>query len=86
MTYAFNPNSPQLQVNALSNESETDEQLGAMQIFAGSMSAMRNPRAHEDDWPPDRDDLTVLDALAFASLLHRILDRCETQLSQPVTS
>ncbi len=50
MTTVFSPNSPLLKLNSGSSCSENDEQIGYMQIFAGCMTGIRNPRAHECDW------------------------------------
>lgn len=77
MGWAFSEQHPQLQMTDLSTESEANEQIGLRFMMQGAMAGMRNPRAHEDHWAPDADEAAVLDALAFASLLHRMLDRCE---------
>ncbi len=50
MTLAFSATSPLIKLNAFEGQSEKDEQLGYMQIFAGCMTGIRNPRAHESDW------------------------------------
>lgn len=81
MGWAFAPDKPQLQATPLSDQSQIDEQRGMMMLMQGAMSAMRNPRAHEDEWGPDADEAAVLEALSLASLLHRFLDRCEAQAS-----
>ena len=46
MRTAFSANSPLLQLNNLQSESEKDEQKGCMDIYAGIMTGIRNPRAH----------------------------------------
>ena len=81
MGWAFAPDNPQLQATPLSEQSQIDEQRGMMMLMQGAMSAMRNPRAHEDEWGPDADEAAVLEALSLASLLHRFLDRCEAYAS-----
>lgn len=53
-------------------QTEIDEQIGYKFIFAGSQSAIRNPRAHETDIDDSLDK--CLDHLALASLLLRRLD------------
>ncbi len=68
---------PVLQMSDLVKESEINEHDGIRFMMMGGWSAMRSPRVHEDEWEPDKDIATVLDALSFASLLHRFLDRCE---------
>ena len=47
MRSVFSPNNPKLKLNRLSSASQNNEQLGYMDIFAGSMTGIRNPRAHE---------------------------------------
>lgn len=47
MRTAFSANSPILKLNAWESQSEKDEQQGYMDIFAGSMTGIRNPRAHD---------------------------------------
>jgi len=53
MRNAFSPRSPILMLNRGSNQSERDEQAGYMDIFAGCMIGIRNPRAHEHEWGDD---------------------------------
>lgn len=50
MQKVFSENDPILKLNAGTTQSECDEQKGYMQIFAGCMTGIRNPRAHECDW------------------------------------
>lgn len=71
MMAAFNEKSPKIRLNDLSTTSETDEQMGFRNIFAGAMSAIRNPRGH--DIKHDPIDL-CLDHLSFASVLLRKFD------------
>lgn len=73
MMAAFAESNPKIKLTALSTQSEIDEQLGFKFIFAGSMSAIRNPRGHDITADPiDR----CLDHLSFASvLLRRLEDR-----------
>jgi uncharacterized protein (TIGR02391 family) len=71
MERAFNPSHPVLRFNALADQSDRDEQKGFMQLFSGSVSGLRNPRAHrfiKDD--PER----ALEFIAFVSLLAKLLD------------
>lgn len=75
MEKAFSPNSPVLKFNELANQSEKDEQKGFMQMFAGAVCGLRNPRAHgflKDD--PER----ALEFIAFVSLLAKLLDEAKT--------
>lgn len=71
MMAAFAEANPKIRLTALSTQSEIDEQAGFKFIFAGSMSAIRNPRGHEITTDPiDR----CLDHLSFASVLLRRLE------------
>lgn len=61
-----------LKLNPLLTESEKDEQRGFQFMFAGAMSAVRNPRGHEFDmFDPSE---TCLDHLSLASLFIRKLE------------
>lgn len=71
MMSAFSENSPKIKLTALNNPSEIDEQMGYKHIFAGVMSAIRNPRGHDNII--DSID-TCLDHLSFASALLRRLE------------
>lgn len=63
-----------IKLNSLSNDSERDEQNGYKFIFAGAMSAVRNPRGHEFDFHDSIE--SCLDHLSLASLLIRKLEQC----------
>jgi uncharacterized protein (TIGR02391 family) len=71
MMAAFNEKEPKIKLNELKTTSDTDEQLGYRYIFAGSMTAIRNPRGHE--LVVDQID-TCLDHLSVASVLLRKLE------------
>ena len=74
MEKAFSPGNPVLKFNGLTGQSDRDEQKGFMQLFAGSVSGLRNPRAHgflKDD--PER----ALEFIAFVSLLAKLLDEAK---------
>ena len=52
--------------------SEQNEQSGYMQILAGCMVGIRNPRAHDSDWEDTEE--RSLQLLSFANhLMERIL-------------
>jgi uncharacterized protein (TIGR02391 family) len=71
MMAAFSETNPKIKLTALSSSSEIDEQMGYKHIFAGAMSAIRNPRGHDNTTDPiDR----CLDHLSFASVLLRRLE------------
>ena len=79
MMAAFDESQPKIQLTDLANDSEIDEQFGYRYIFAGSMSAIRNPRAHEPgniDSPED-----CLEHLSFASILMR---RLSNRVAPPI--
>jgi len=46
MRTAFSPNNPVIRLSSLNNESERNIQEGYMEIFAGAMIGIRNPKAH----------------------------------------
>jgi uncharacterized protein (TIGR02391 family) len=72
MMDAFNENNARIKLNALSTDSEVDEQRGYKSMFAGAAAGIRNPRGHEVDIGDTPDE--ALDYLALASLLLRRLD------------
>ena len=49
MRNAFSAKSPVLKLNEFLSDSEQNEQQGYMDIFAGTMTGIRNPRAHEHE-------------------------------------
>ena len=75
MMTAFAETAPKIKLTSLVTSSDTDEQMGFKFIFAGVMSAIRNPRGH--DITSDSID-RCLDYLSLASvLLRRMEDRIE---------
>ena len=73
MMDAFDSKKPKIKLTPLNTQSEKDEQEGYRFVFAGSMRAIRNPRAHEFSVVDDPD--TCLDHLTFVSLLLRRLEQ-----------
>lgn len=67
MQKVFTPNKPILRMNAGATVSEQDEQNGYMQIYAGCMTGIRNPRAHDSDWEDTED--RALQLIVFANHL-----------------
>lgn len=66
---------PLLAINALSTETERNEQTGFVNLLVGTFGMFRNPTAHEAKiyWPVDESD--ALDILSLVSLIHRKLDK-----------
>jgi uncharacterized protein (TIGR02391 family) len=74
MRHVFTLNAPVLAFNALADQSDRDQQEGLMQLFAGSVQALRNPRAH--DLVPDTAEY-ALESIALLSFLAKHLDRSQ---------
>lgn len=70
MKNAFSANKPLLALNSLKTQSEKDQQRGYMEIFAGVITGIRNPRAHEHAYLDD--PTTALELLGMANHLVRI--------------
>ncbi len=63
MKTVFSAQNPLIRLNAWVTDSDRDEQLGYMEIFAGVMTGIRNPRAHSHNWvdkPEEALELLVL--------------------------
>ena len=72
MFTAFNEKNPVLKLNELRSTTDRNEQEGYKHLFAGAMTGIRNPRAHEHEL---RDDPRVaLELLALANHLMGKLD------------
>lgn len=73
MQQAFREKDPVLKLSALKTKSHVNEQVGYRLIFAGCITAIRNPRAHGHDL---RDDPPVaLEMLVWANHLLRVVQR-----------
>lgn len=72
MLEVFSPNNPVLAFSDLTDQTDKDEQQGMMFLFAGSVLALRNPRAHRllEDSPQE--------ALEYIGLLSLLAKRLET--------
>lgn len=71
MNRAFSPNAPIVRLADLSTEDGKNIQKGYMQIFAGAMTGIRNPKAHSN---VTIDASRAIHHLHLASLLHQIFD------------
>ena len=72
MRAAFSANSPRLYLNSFQSESDRNEQRGYMDLYAGAMTGVRNPRAHEHDM--EDDPQMALELLVLANHLIRRLN------------
>ncbi len=74
MQKTFSVNNPTLRFNPGTTESDKSEQQGMMFLYAGTMLAFRNPRAHEII----KDDPEIaLEVLSFISFLAKALDSAQ---------
>ena len=69
---SVNHNKPKLKLNSGVTSSEQNEQSGYMQIFAGCMTGIRNPRAHDSDWEDTEDR-----ALQLLMLANHLIERAQ---------
>ena len=83
MQTAFSANSPVLYLNAFQSQSDRDEQQGYMGIFAGSMTGIRNPRAHDHQLADSPE--VALELLMLANHLMRKLDAASKDAPQAQT-
>ena len=70
MRSVFSPQNPVLRLNDLRSETKRNQQQGYMEIFAGCMVGIRNPRAHEHQYADEAD--VALEMLMWANHLMRI--------------
>ncbi|MHB8563639.1 MAG: TIGR02391 family protein [Acidiferrobacteraceae bacterium] len=71
MTTAFSLGNPVIRLTQLTTETDRNIQQGYMQIMAGSMTGIRNPKAHGNLNPDSTDALHLI---CLASLLMRKID------------
>lgn len=73
MTTAFSPQNPIIRLTNLTTDTDKNIQQGYMQIMAGSMTGIRNPKAHGNLNP---DSTKALHLICLASLLmHKVDER-----------
>ena len=75
MQKVFSPNKPKLKLSSCVTSSEQNEQQGYMQIFAGCMTGIRNPRSHDSDWEDTEER-----ALQLIILANHLIER--TQMAE----
>ena len=73
MRFVFSADKPLLKLNDLETRSDRNEQQGYMQMLAGAMTAIRNPRSHEYDLT-DRPE-EALEMLVMANHFIRVLNK-----------
>jgi uncharacterized protein (TIGR02391 family) len=73
MLHVFDPDAPILRLNRLRTTSQKDEQAGYRFVFAGVMTGVRNPRAHDHALRDEAD--IALELLVTANHLMRQLRR-----------
>lgn len=83
MMKAFDENNGKIKLARLTPTMGKNEQMGYKFIFAGSMSAIRNPRAHQEF---DETSEECLDHLALASFLVKVLEKSVRTTSISVTT
>lgn len=75
MKTVFSAKNPTLRLNALKTQSQQDQQIGYMDIFAGCMTGIRNPRAHEHRYIDDPQ--VALELLSLANHLLRMASKAK---------
>ena len=73
MKQAFTPNNPRLRLNRRRTPTDENEQRGYMNLYAGAMTAIRNPRAHEHTIQDDPET-----ALELLTLCNHLMGRLGT--------
>jgi uncharacterized protein (TIGR02391 family) len=79
MKQAFSPNNPIISLADMSSKSGQSEQQGYMEIFAGAMTGIRNPKAHSNIVI---DEKRAIHLLYLASLLMYKLEDAKLALHQ----
>ncbi len=72
MRAAFSANAPILKLNKGKSQSEKDEQQGYMELFAGAMAGIRNPRSHDHSFMDSAES-----ALELLLLAHHLCKRVD---------
>lgn len=77
MRKAFSPSNPIIQIASMNSRSGHDVQQGYMEIFAGLMTGIRNPKAHENETISKEDALRKL--IMISMLMFKIDSRIVTE-------
>jgi len=80
MRTVFSANKPILHFNAFRTPSEKNQQQGYMDIFAGCMVGIRNPRAHEHSYMDEPH--VAIEMLAWANHLVRMVSKAKRARSR----
>ena len=72
MNRVFSVKDPIIELDDLTNESGVNVQKGYMQMFAGAMTGIRNPKAHANVVITKEE---AINSLFFASLLMEKIDK-----------
>ena len=73
MRTVFSAKGPILKLSDLESQSKRDEQRGYMDLYAGAMTGIRNPRAHEHELADD-----PAAALEMLTIAHHLLRKLES--------
>ncbi len=84
MRTALSPKKPVLALNPLKTRSQQDQQLGYMEVLAGCMTGIRNPRAHEHRYLDQPS--VALELIVFANHLMRLIAVAKRRRSRPAAS
>jgi len=77
MKKAFSPGNPIIEIANVENKSGHDTQQGYMEIFAGVMTGIRNPKAHDNETITKEDALRKL--IMISLLMYKIDGRIITE-------
>jgi len=72
MKWAFSPKNPILKINDMKSKSRVSQQQGYMEILAGCMTGIRNPRAHQHKYHDDPN--SALEMILLANHLVRLIN------------
>jgi len=72
MNKVFSKNNPMIQFSDMTDDTGKNTQLGYMEMLAGAMSALRNPKAHSNDVVISKEE--AMRRLMYASMLMYKID------------